>query len=376
MLQTLPERPHGMVEDTIVLAAAPSSEGDGIHDYTRCLARSLEAEDDLRVAIRNPRCERIERLHELLPGDDEGTLTMVVQYNPFSFGRWGFAPWLPVKLWRLKRSSSRLRIALMVHEPFVPIDDWRSALMGGWQRVQFFAVGAVADVVFTSIEAWTELAPPGPLRSAYHLPVGSNLPDMRHARQAERERMGADDKTVVLAAFGTNHPSRLIDYVTHAARAVGEMGVPTILFNLGSDMPPIECGHSLEVRTPGRLEGEGVARYLAAADVFLAPFVDGVSTRRTTLMAALQHGLPVVGTDGALTDQILREAPAALHLTPVGDPASFARAACELAGDPGARVAGAAQARALYANEFDWSVVSRRLLTGLQNGTTVRCGWR
>src|SRR5262249_28838598 len=69
-------------------------------------------------------------------------------------------------------------------------------------------------------------------------------------------------------------------------------------------------------------------------DLMLLPLTDGVSTKRGTLMAALAHGVPVVGLQGTRTDRILRGD--ALTLTPAGDPAAFARAAVALAGDPAA----------------------------------------
>ena len=48
-----------------------------------------------------------------------------------------------------------------------------------------------------------------------------------------------------------------------------------------------------------------VSRRLSAADLNLSAFIDGVSTRRGSLMAALQHGVASVGTRGYLTDQML-----------------------------------------------------------------------
>ena len=295
--------------------------------------------------------------------------TILLQYNPFNFGRWGFAPWLPVKLWRLKRSKSRPKIALMVHEMYYPISDWKSALMGGWQRVQFFAVRVLSDVVFTSVSPWANaLQSHRPRRPAHHLPVGSNLPDMRHARGAERARLGIGEDAIVLAAFGTGHPSRMLDYVAEAADSVASQGHQTVLLNLGFNTPDVSVDRAVRVLAPGHLEDEAISRHLAAADVYLAPFTDGVSTRRTTLMAALQHGLAIVGTDGHNTDEMLRGSASAMRLTPVADREAFWRSVCELASDPDARAELGERARVLYQEQFDWSVVCDRLLAELVGG--------
>lgn len=370
MLETLPAPRVSGIRDVVVLATIRSSATDGIYDYTCRLENSLSADHSVRVVNCNPLTEPLEGFRSLLPeGEGGGTMTVVLQYNPFNFGRWGFAPWLPKKLWQLRRLSPRIRIALMAHEMYVPVRDWRTALMGAWQRAQLVVVRALSDVVFSSVGLWADRLRAGrPRRRVYHLPVASNLPDMRHARSGMRARLGADERTVVLASFGTNHPDRLPDYIRTATAAVAATGVGTILLNLGADVPLVEAGPDVRVLTPGRLEDEEVAAYLAAADIFLAPLHDGVSTRRTTMMAALQHGLPVVGTDGELTDDTLRQEQDALRLIPVGDRDSFAQAASELAADPASRTRRGAEARLLYERRFDWPVLSARLLAALREG--------
>jgi glycosyltransferase involved in cell wall biosynthesis len=351
-----------------VLAAAPSEKADGIHEYTQRLVATLRDRADVEVSCHDPRETPLARLSA--PGDGSQTHrpTILLQYNPFNFGRWGFAPWLPAKLWRLKRSKTRPRIAMMVHEMYYPITDWRSALMGSWQRVQFFAVRVLCDVVFISISPWADaLESHRPRRPVRHLPVGSNLPDMRHARSRERERLGIGENAIALAAFGTGNPSRMLDYVAHAADAVASQGHETVLLNLGFNTPQVSVDPSVRVLTPGHLEEKAISRHLAAVDIYLAPFTDGVSTRRTTLMAALQHGLPIVGTDGHNTDEILRQSTDAMRLTPVGDRAAFSRTVCDLANNPNARTELGAHGRLLYEGEFDWAVVSGRLLSELLN---------
>ena len=111
----------------------------------------------------------------------------------------------------------------------------------------------------------------------------------------------------MLGCLGRDHWAWLGDYVVEAANAIAASGRPVTLFNLGAEAPPLrglEAG--IEVLTPGFLDAEIFAARLAATDVFLVPTVDGASTRRGSLMAALQHGLPVLATDGDLTDGVLR----------------------------------------------------------------------
>jgi glycosyltransferase involved in cell wall biosynthesis len=294
--------------------------------------------------------------------------SVVLQYNPFMYGRWGFAPWLPLQLLRLKRAKNGTRIALMVHEPYVPMTNWKWVLMGAWQRAQLEAARIGADIVFASIEAWTRmLGERRPFRPAIHLPVGSNLPDRRHARTSMRERLKIADEEIVLASLSTGPAGRLVRHAVQAANALAAKGGSVVLLQLGAGAPdPQDLADSVRVFQPGRLVGEELASWLSAADLFLAPFVDGVSTRRGSMMAALQHALPVVGTSGRLTDSVLAQATDALMLVPVDRPDLFADAVVELAQSRDDADRRGRAGRALYESAFDWPVVAGRLLQALE----------
>src|SRR4051794_9884894 len=320
-------------------------EVDGIRDYADRLASSLAAMG-LEVEVDDAK-------PDARPAD-----VVLVNYNPFSWSRWGFAPGLAASLSRARRDGSLVYV--VVHESYVPPLSWRWAAMGAWQRRQLRMVHRAADLVFTPVEPLAEelrhLDPPRPV---VHLPVGSNLPDMRHARDSERARLEIGEDELVIAAFGTGHPSRRIGDVAVAANVAADLHGKVVVLNLGAGAPPVRVVRaSVRVIEPGFLDSASAARHLAAADLFLAPFVDGVSARRTTLMAALQHGLPVIGTDGRLTDHVLRDARQALTLVPVGDRKRLAEAVRWLIRDREERLARGAAGRELYERHFDWPVIA------------------
>jgi glycosyltransferase involved in cell wall biosynthesis len=59
-----------------------------------------------------------------------------------------------------------------------------------------------------------------------------------------------------------------------------------------------------QVHATGCLSPEQVAAHLAACDCLVQPFVDGVSSRRTSVMAGLALGAPIVTNRGPLTDSV------------------------------------------------------------------------
>jgi glycosyltransferase involved in cell wall biosynthesis len=350
---------------------------DGILDYARNLGEAMAALHalDVDLVVRTGDGWSIDRLgrgrgvaRRTRDLDDAlaGVDALILHYNPFSWGRRGFAPWLVPTLARLRRRRPDLVVGILAHERYVDMNGIRWALMGGWQRVQFLAVLRFADVAWSSIEAWTERLRSQTRAPVAQIPIASNLPDRRAARLAARERLGLDGDRHAIAAFGTDHPSRLMGHVEAAVGAVADGGTPVMLLNLGAGAPAVTVHvPGVTVVAPGRLPPSAVAEHLAAADLYLAPFVDGVSARRTTLMAALQHGLPVVGTDGPLTDTAMREARDALLLTPSRDRDAFAAAARALAADEEQLRRRGKAARRLYETHFDWPVACRVALSGL-----------
>jgi glycosyltransferase involved in cell wall biosynthesis len=245
---------------------------------------------------------------------------------------------------------------------------WRLILMGAWQRLQLRLVAAAADHVFCSTEVFAgQLSRKLYSRHVSHLPVASNFPDMRRFRDDERERLGVKDGDLVIAMLGTGHPSRLPGHLEQAVQTVTGRRDEVTVLNLGDGALSLQgLPAGVRIHEPGRQTAETVARELASADLFLAPFVDGVSTRRGSVMAALQHAIPVVGTDGFITDSLLRHNRDALCLVPVDGAEGFANAAVSLALDPDRRQAMGKAGRAFYEECLDWPVIAESLIETLE----------
>jgi glycosyltransferase involved in cell wall biosynthesis len=292
---------------------------------------------------------------------------VLLQYNPFRFGRRGFAPGLARDALRLRHRSVPLLI--MVHEAWVPMVGWRTRLIGRWQRMQLRMLLRLSEAVLTSTEALArELG-----HEAAHMPIATNISPVPISPRAARDRLGLNSKLTV-TLFGRAHESRAHDHseaaIAALARAYGAHRL--VILNLGADAPRPRVPPAVELRSPGCLAPEELSRELSASDIVLLPLTDGVSTRRGTLMAALAHGRPVLGLRGHSTDTVLAAAPDALVLTPVGEPSAFARTAVELAGDP-ARLRQIGEAgRRLYEAEFDWPVLARNVGAVLESITARR----
>lgn len=286
---------------------------------------------------------------------------ILLQYNPFSYARWGFAPGLVGSVLRLRLARS-VRLGVFVHEAWVPMDDWRSTIMGIYQRAQLQSLVALADTVMAATDRLVcEIGP-----QTIHVPVSSNVAPVAQSKRRARQYLGIGDE-IVVALFGTAHPSLDRTFTDAAIRGLACRHGPSrlVVLNLGADAPRPRVADGIKVRSPGVLAERELSIHLRASDFLLLPLRDGVSTRRTTLMAGLAHGLPVVALRSQHSDRILVEHPEALRLVAVDDLDGYVSAALDMSEDEtGRRVTGDA-ARLLYEEAFDWPVVAERLATEL-----------
>ena len=131
---------------------------------------------------------------------------ILIQYNPFAYGRRGVAPGLVAQALRFRRRTGA-PLAISVHESWVTPSDrgrarWRSVLMGAYQRVQLAALLRGADIVMAATQGLVRKLG----HDAIHVPVGTNVPPLAVTREEARRRLGLGDELVV-ALFGTGHPA-------------------------------------------------------------------------------------------------------------------------------------------------------------------------
>jgi glycosyltransferase involved in cell wall biosynthesis len=171
---------------------------------------------------------------------------------------------------------------------------------------------------------------------------------------------GGRPETVVLSCIGLRDPGRLQEHILGPARAAGA-SARSVLLDLGpGGLYVPRLAKNVELRATGYLPADELARRIAAGDVFLAPYTDGVSTRRGMVIAALQHGVAVAGTRGHLTDEIFARA-SRLQLAKSDCPGRFAASVARIVRDPDHRASLGAAGRRLYEMSFDWPVLARRL---------------
>jgi glycosyltransferase involved in cell wall biosynthesis len=313
----------------------------GVGDYTALLARALgDAGEEVVVWVpgdadepgNSP--ESVRRLPDRFGSRSREVLArawqqqpgvVLLQYVPNALGVKGanlsFCRWL-----RGMRQRD-IDVRVMFHEPYFYFSmerPWRNAL-AVVQRMMAAELIKASRCVYVSSETWRDrLEPYGRLKQLITLPIPSTIPDTADAgRTRDLRRLAAGDSLAPLVGhFGTygDHMAAMID----ATVPVIAERLPHVRFALLGDRS-LEFLNRLIVRFPvlrdrvwasGRLAAPDVSAALRACDLLFQPYPDGVTTRRTSVMAGLANAVPVVTTDGALTEQVWRETKAALLISP------------------------------------------------------------
>jgi hypothetical protein len=229
-------------------------------------------------------------------------------------------------------------------------------IAGAVHRMMARMLVASAERVLSSTAAWTPLLQPMCRRGQPILlcPVPSNIPPCEDEAAIKSVRGQHDAR--LFGHFGAAH-DWVRDQLLHAVEAILEDESAKFIF-IGrgssaagrwvSDRLPHRRGRII---VTGDLNSEVVAAHIAACAVMLIPYVDGVTTRRSSAMAALAAGVPLVTTRGELTEDIWAELAAAC-LVPVDQTAELARFALAIGCDDDVRGALGRCGKMVYEQHF------------------------
>ena len=374
----------------LITSEYPPERG-GVGDYTRLLAAGLADQGD-QVHVWCPACAEpapvtpgvaVHREFGAFSGKDlrrvgadleafQGRRRLLVQWVPHGYGyrsmNLGFCWWL----WRrAKRYGDQ--VDLVVHEPFLPFrPGWfsrasvRQNAAALVHRLMTMLLLQAANRVWVCIPAWEPRLRPFALgrRVPFQwLPIFSNIPVARNPKRSFeiRERYTPAANQLLIGHFGTfgANITELLEPILLDVAGLDMAQESEPVFLLLGDQSR-EYREELLRRHPelatrvhatGKLPAEELSCHLAACDLLLQPYPDGVSSRRGSFMAGLEHGKPMLTTSGELTEDLWSERDGVFLAAP-GDTRQLVEKVRQLARDSAQRQRAGAAARRLYEERF------------------------
>jgi glycosyltransferase involved in cell wall biosynthesis len=288
---------------------------------------------------------------------------LLVQWVPHGYGyrsmNMAFCLWL-----RRRAVSHQDVLEVMVHEPYLTFGggSWKQSGVAAVHRLMTMVLLDAAERVWMSIPAWEASLRPFALKRSLPfrwLPVASNISvvDDPHGVAAVRSRYAPAGGEQIVGHFGTydrniremllkSVPALLRDCENCTVLLLGHGG-ESMREALTKNQPQLQG----RIHAPGTLSAAALSLHISACDVLLQPYIDGVSSRRTSVMVGLTHGVPIVTTSGRLTESIWAESEA-VSLAPVEDVAALVNETRALLKDEAKRQRLSLAARTLYQDRF------------------------
>jgi glycosyltransferase involved in cell wall biosynthesis len=362
-----PPRLGGVSDYTCQLAAGLAAEGDEVHVW--CPGDAEESASTAPGVVVHRQCGSFSPsdLRRLANGLDAfpAPRRVLAQWVPHGFGyhsmNLAFCWWL----WR-RAARHGDRVELMVHEPFLTF-HWtnpRQNVAALAHRAMTILLLRAASRVWTSIPRWERLLRPyvlGRRLPFQWLPIFSNIPEASDpARTLAVRRRYAPGDRVLIGHFGTYGAeiTRLLDPILSA---LGQDAVDQTILLIGGRseqyrLELLKTQPRLEgiLQATGKLPAQEISHHLAACDLLIQPYPDGVSSRRTSLMAGLENGKPIVTTTGWLTEPLWLES-GGVALSPAGDTDTFLGQVRQLRGQGAERLRVGKAGSKLYREHFDIS---------------------
>jgi glycosyltransferase involved in cell wall biosynthesis len=356
-----PPQPGGVSDYTRRVAGGLAKAGEEVHVWAPATSDDHAYYDPGVAVHRLPGHFGLQALRRLDAELDclPAPRRLLVEYVPHAFG-WK-AMNLPFCLWL--GSRRRDSVWSMFHEVAFPLAWNQPPSHNGLAVITRCMAGQVArasERIFYSTTAWLPLLERfGATAPKTWLPIPSNLPETAGAAEIEaaRVRLSNGDGSLVIGHFGTYGPqcsSLLMDVFARLLES--EAGTVALFAGRGNAQfkERFLSRHASLTQRVRAIETDcdkALSAHLAACDVMVQPYPDGVTTRRSSLMASLALGKAIVTNSGHLTESLWQKS-AAVTLVPDLRARAMGDAVRELLGSEPRRIQLGDRAAALYAESF------------------------
>lgn len=292
-----------------------------------------------------------------------------LQYTPYLYHRYGMNVFLPLAA--LFLACSGRKVVLTVHEGYVPLTNWKFWIVGWPQRLILAALVLSSGAVFVSVGHWAE-----GLRRIFWfkrdriawVSSPSNIDYQRLSageKMALRERIGFDRESLVISVFHPIAAGKMPDKVLEVWARVKSQEPRSRLIVIGHEAQAFEkkglaVPYRHEVYFAGYVSEREAGELLAVTDVFLSPYEDGISTKHSSVTAAMHFALPIITTSGRLTDPLLANSPVAVT---DGGVEGMARAVLAYLHDEDLRKRAGEAMKAFCEEHLTWTGVAERYLS-------------
>lgn len=301
-----------------------------------------------------------------------GPRRLFVQWVPHGYGQ--MAMNVPFCNWLLRRTRKGDEIDLMLHEPFLMFGEgsWKQKVVAVVHRLMISMALRSATRLWFAIPSWKERV--GPWQFGRKIPF-QWLPVPSAVEPVSKERISLGQhfasERPLIGHFGTygRHVQDLLQQILPGITRDGSANI--LLLGRDSDRAANEMSTADE-RLRGRIWGKGTSPmeeltpYFNSCEFMLQPYPDGISSRRSSAMAALAHGKGIVSTFGLPTEPLWSESGAVVLNKPDAHDKTI-DAVRQLLASPDDVARMAERSAKLYASRFAAHLSAEQLVRSMTN---------
>lgn len=284
------------------------SEVCGVRDHSRVLNAELlksGIQSELLLHPKIPLIKLIEKIRQIRPD------VIFIQYTPIGYGGYIGLSAIPHALISAAKILN-IPVITFIHEPYPNfkesknIPDMAKFTLEKLHWIRFKSLLAMSDIVITSIEKWRDLAIDTLSKNSdthvQWLSVCGNMPVYKNSG----EIIQSTETGNVLLWGSLSHPGKRFSWNLEMFEKCPEMTIE--YFGPESEYlrEKIAKNKNLQKRihVNSVLPEEEIVEKFRNSAFLSAPFLDGISTRRGTVLSAMGNALPILTTCGELTDSI------------------------------------------------------------------------
>lgn len=354
-----------MTQNCFALLGKRDLPTDAVEEYCRYLGSALSAHN-FELEIHRVSWEKsgwpraLRRLRKA--SSSWNNQWVLVQYTALAWSSRGFSYRVLHVLRVLKSADARIAIVFHDVAPYPGsrlIDRLRRFIQLQTMRRAL----ALADLAVFTVPpeklSWLAAVPP----QAVFVPVGPNLliPPMPSAHSSQDPVPTIGVFSITGGESGARETQIILAAARHAAQKLGKLRLS--IFGRHAELRKIVIREGLrdlpvEVSVEGVVDPAQVVQELSACDVLL--FIRGpISSRRSSAIAGIACGLPVIAYSGSETAAPITDA--GVVLVSPDQPDDLKVALVRVLSDPAYRMDLAARSRAAYQTHFAWPAIAARL---------------
>lgn len=388
---TYPPDVCGVGDYTFQLTKALQNLGVQVELVTSVRQAGEQNDGDRPVEVRSGQAPPVERnvtrwnLRTLFSLVDrieyEGYDCVHIQYSPNFYGSLSFAvnllPWLLL--------GTNCRTVVTFHEIYSPkLSGFRNRILSivDYCKDTVLLLGA-STAILTVPSRTLRLGMVFPwLKSRLHtIPVGTGVqvePMEPDERTRQRAHLGVGEEELLLGSFGSMHVDRRYETLIRVLHGLKARLPKLRLAFLGAyredhpyyqDLKKLIAENGLEsyIAWTGYGTEQEISRWLSALDVYVMSDRRGASDRKSSLITAIAHGLPVISTFGMDTPPEFFSSES-LVLVAVDDEQALSRHIEAFAQDTERRARFGSGAHRLFEANYAWGAIARKTIEAYDAG--------